>query len=126
KPVIDIVGSVSSLEDLDKQKINLELIGYEYKGEFGIKGRRYCVLYNPEKTIAFVHLHIFQQNNTEIEKHLLFRDYLLSTPEAKQAYSQYKRFLIENQKISREDYSDAKNEIIAKIQLEANSKQYAR
>jgi len=51
---------------------------------------------------------------------------LLSTREAKEAYSQHKQFLIENQKISRKDYSDAKNEIIAKIQLEANSKKYTR
>jgi GrpB-like predicted nucleotidyltransferase (UPF0157 family) len=122
KPVIDILGSVSSLEVLDQQKTALEQIGYEYKGEYGIKGRRYCVLYNPEKTVAYVHLHIFQHDDAEVEKHLLFRDHLRSVPESKDAYLKYKRYLIEDLKISREKYSDAKNEIITKIQFEASCK----
>ena len=48
KPIIDIVGSVDRIEDLDAKAGQLERIGYEYKGEYGIPGRRYSVLYNPD------------------------------------------------------------------------------
>ncbi len=87
----------------------------EYKGEYGIKGRRYCVLYNPDKTIAYVHLHIYQQGASEIEEHLRFRDQLRSSPTARELYSQHKQYLIQELKVSRAAYSDAKTEIINRI-----------
>jgi GrpB-like predicted nucleotidyltransferase (UPF0157 family) len=120
KPVIDILGSTVSLEVFDQRQSVLEKMGYEYKGEYGIKGRRYCVLYNPEKTIAYVHLHIFEHGDLEVEKHLNFRDHLRRSEADRTSYLKYKRYLIEEAKIPRERYSDAKNEIIAKIQREAN------
>lgn len=122
KPVIDILGSVPSLEILDRATSVLESIGYEYKGEYGIKGRRYCVLYNPEKTTAYVHLHFFQHDDPEVEKHLLFRDHLRKLPASREEYVKVKRHLIEDMKVTRENYSDAKSEIIAKIQNEASCK----
>jgi len=119
KPIIDMLGSVPSLEILDRTKSSLESVGYEYKGEYGVKGRRYCVLYNPEKTTACVHLHFFQHGDPEVERHLLFRDDLRKLPAAREEYLRVKRHLIEDMKVSREKYSDAKSEIIAKIQNEA-------
>ena len=41
KPIIDILISVNSLEDVDLKKNEFEQIDYEYMGEFGIKNRRY-------------------------------------------------------------------------------------
>lgn len=41
KPIIDILISVNSLEDVDLKKNEFEKIGYEYMREFGIKNRRY-------------------------------------------------------------------------------------
>lgn len=120
KPVIDILGSVSSLEELDRRKDRLEAIGYEYKGEYGIKGRRYCVLYNPEKTIAYVHVHIFKHDSIEIQKHLKFRDHLRKPSDAREVYLKHKRHLVNEIKIDRSNYSDAKNEVIAKLQFEAD------
>ncbi|MGZ3742472.1 MAG: GrpB family protein, partial [Pseudobdellovibrionaceae bacterium] len=120
KPIIDILGSVASLKVLDQNKHLLEKIGYEYKGEYGIKGRRYCVLYNPEKTTAFVHLHIFEHGDPEVEKHLNFRDHLRLSETARTGYLKHKKHLVEELKIPREKYSEAKNEIITEIQVKAN------
>lgn len=116
KPIIDILGSVIDLSELDQQQKKFESIGYEYKGEYGVKGRRYCVLYNPEKTVGYVHLHIFQNGDEEIKKHLHFRDLLRSSAEAKDKYQQHKRYLIEEAKIERSKYSDAKSELIRELQ----------
>ena len=122
KPIIDILGSVASLDELDQKKNRLEAIGYEYKGEFGIPGRRFCILHNPEKTIGYVHLHVFQHGHFEIEKHLRFRDYLRLSKTAKESYAQYKRYLCEELQISREKYQKAKNELIAKLTKDADNK----
>lgn len=116
KPIIDVLGSVESLEELDKKQQQLIDLGYEYKGEYGIEGRRYCVLYNPEKTIGYIHLHIYQHEHLEVEKHLSFRDHLRLSSNDRLKYLEHKRHLINNVKINRENYADAKNEVIALIQ----------
>ena len=54
KPIIDIVGEINSINELDINKEKLINLGYEYKGEYGIEGRRFCVLYNEEKPLGTV------------------------------------------------------------------------
>lgn len=115
KPILDIVGSAPSLEVLDQQKDQFESIGYEYKGEYGIPGRRFCALYNPEKSIAYVHMHLFQHGHPEIEKHLLFRDTLRSSSEAKEAYLKHKKYLVEIMKVSRDKYPAMKSDVIMRM-----------
>jgi GrpB-like predicted nucleotidyltransferase (UPF0157 family) len=119
KPVIDILGSVKSLEYLDNRQHILKRLGYAYKGEYGIAGRRYCVLYNPEQTVAYVHLHLFQHDDPEVEKHLLFRDYLRSNPEAAQRYAEHKTSLVHEKKVSRDLYPELKNDLIQSLLKEA-------
>lgn len=121
KPIIDILGSVGSFSELDQKKQIFESIGYEYKGEYGIEGRRYCVLYSPDEITAFVHLHIFEHKHPEIFKHLLFRDYLRKNDAAAKAYEALKIDLARIQKIERSKYSDAKNEVISYLQRTAES-----
>ena len=47
KPIIDIMAAVKSLEGADAAAAEFSRLGYEYCGEFGIKGRRYLRI--PEK-----------------------------------------------------------------------------
>ena len=121
KPIIDILLVVRSLDDLDRNNELLENLGYEYKGEYGIVGRRYCVLYNSDKTKGLVHLHAFQEDSKEIEDHLLFRDYLCLHDAARLEYEDHKRDLIERKKVARSDYSDHKTEVIQKLLYQARS-----
>ena len=114
KPVIDMVGSVPSLDELDSKRALLEELGYEWKGEYGIAGRRYVVLYDQQKQTAFVHLHFFSEESPEVEKHLLFRDYLRSNLEAAKDYEDQKLRLVGSQ-IPRSAYSESKSEKISEI-----------
>src|SRR5262245_2545019 len=41
KPVIDLLGAVTSVDALDAATSRLEALGYEALGEFGLPGRRY-------------------------------------------------------------------------------------
>lgn len=38
KPIIDILGGVDSLQEVDLKRSILENLGYEFKGEYGISG----------------------------------------------------------------------------------------
>lgn len=122
KPIIDIVGSVDDLGLLDKNKDKLEKIGYEYKGEYGIKGRRYCTLYNSSKTKGYCHLHIFQENSEALFDHIGFRDSLRKDQEAALRYEEVKKSL----NVSRSEYSDAKTEIITELTANKRSYYYPR
>ena len=54
----------------------LRAIGYEWRGEFGIAGRRYCTLDDAVTGQRLVQLHAFAAGHPEIDRMLLFRDYL--------------------------------------------------
>ncbi len=117
KPILDIVGEVESLEELDNKKHLLVNIGYENKGEYGIKGRRYSVLYNSDKTLGYCHLHIFKINSEELLNHIIFKDYLLANTDAASRYEEVKKSL----NVPRSDYSKAKTQIILNLIKEAKS-----
>ncbi len=114
KPIIDILGGVDSIVTMDKYEQIFKNLGYEYKGEYGIPGRRYMTLYSLDKEIAFVHLHVFELNTLEYKNHLLFRDILNKNEELRLEYQFLKQMLVE-QKIPRSEYSGAKADLIKKI-----------
>jgi GrpB-like predicted nucleotidyltransferase (UPF0157 family) len=119
KPILDIVGEVKSLRELDEKKQVLIDIGYVYKGEYGIEGRRYSVLYNADKTLGFCHLHIFKQNSEELSNHILFRDYLRDNPIAANRYEKSK--VSKSLNLPRSEYSNAKTKVILELLVEAKS-----
>jgi GrpB-like predicted nucleotidyltransferase (UPF0157 family) len=59
KPILDILGVVSSIEQFDKLKNKFESLGFVWKGEYGIANRRYCVLYDDAEELGLIHLHVF-------------------------------------------------------------------
>lgn len=118
KPILDLLLSVPSLTELDESRGAFETLGYEYKGEYGIPGRRYCVLYNTEKTKGYIHLHAFQNDHVEVSQHLLFRDYLRAFPDVAKQYEDLKQNLLVSN-TSRSNYSEAKTPFIANILKQA-------
>lgn len=114
KPIIDILGEIDRIEKMDQIKDTFMDLGYEYKGEYGIAGRRYLTLYSEDKTTAFVHLHIFESSNEKFAEHLLFRDILNSNVDLRLRYENLKVSLVKKG-IPRENYSDAKADLIREI-----------
>jgi GrpB-like predicted nucleotidyltransferase (UPF0157 family) len=90
KPILDLLPLVTDLADLDQQRPCIEALGYQWYGELGIPGRRYCAL-SDETGTRIVQLHFFQADSPQIERHLAFRDYLRAHPEAARAYETEKR-----------------------------------
>jgi GrpB-like predicted nucleotidyltransferase (UPF0157 family) len=90
KPVIDLMPLVTDLADLDRERRCVEALGYDWHGELGISGRRYCTL-SDEAGIRIVQLHFFSADSPQVERHIAFRDYLRAHPDAAGAYEKEKR-----------------------------------
>lgn len=106
KPIIDILGVVSHVEDLDERASGMRCAGYDVKGPYGIKGRRYFRKVNSTGQRTH-HLHIFSKDSDHIEHHLAFRDYLIHHPEQAAEYSKLKARLL-SRGVTRKNYVDAK------------------
>ena len=89
KPIIDILGAVSDLKEIDSKSGAFEGLGYEVMGAFGIAGRRYFRKVDGLGKRTH-HLHIFQTGSAHIERHLAFRDYLVEHPGKAAEYSALK------------------------------------
>lgn len=77
KDCIDILGVVSDLRQVKASLSCLINIDFQYKGSYGIEGREYFSKKIPRK----VHLHIFQEGNLNIKRHLGFVRIMKSSPD---------------------------------------------
>ena len=110
KPILDFVMEVENMEKLIQESPKLEGIGYVSKGEYGIPGRQFFTKdTNGERTH---HLHVFQSGHPDIERHLVFRDYLRANPEAARAYEELKEQLAERFPDKSNMYTEAKSDFI--------------
>lgn len=106
KPVIDMVPVVKDILEVDSS--SLEKLGYVSRGEYGMLFRRFF-------STSECHVHIWEEGNAEIEKHLLFRDYLKGHSQDFNRYESLKRELAQNFRTDRTSYSLAKDDLVREI-----------
>jgi len=88
KPIIDVLPELSVISKVDALNEKFSALGYEALGEYGFPGRRYfCMLENEKQ---FVYVHCYQAGNSEIRRHLAFRDYLRNHADVANQYAQLK------------------------------------
>ncbi len=110
KPILDFVLEVENLEDVIENVELFKKLGYSSKGEFGIPGRQFFTKdTNGDRTH---HLHVFQQGHPDIERHLVFRDYLRANPDAAREYERLKEELARRFPKASGSYTEAKSEFI--------------
>jgi GrpB-like predicted nucleotidyltransferase (UPF0157 family) len=120
KPIIDFLIEVKSINQVDDRNLEMESIGYEVMGEFGIEGRRFFHKDNQEG-IRTHHIHTFEVNSAQITRHLGFRDYMLAHPEAAQEYSNLKQKLAAEYPNDIAGYQAGKAEFIKEIDLKTST-----
>lgn len=112
KPILDLAIAVENFEAATVCIQPLELLGYQYKGEFGIPRRHYFVKGNPRTH----NLHMWEIDSWDWHRHLRFRDYLIQHPEVVQQYAKLKQQLLQQSQGDREAYQLGKAEFIEQIE----------
>lgn len=117
KPIIDILLAVREVERLDDFGPEMAALGYEGRGEFGLPGRRFFVKDTDGRRTH--HIHAYTRGNPELERHLAFRDYMISHPENARAYGRLKERLAKEFPADIEGYMDGKDAFIKEMEREA-------
>ncbi|MFZ7942952.1 GrpB family protein [Neobacillus sp. 19] len=112
KPVIDMMCIVKDINKVDEFNPRMESLGYDVAGEWGIAGRR---LFRKGGENRTHHIHFYQFNNPQIERHVVFRDYLRAHPEEVARYSHFKEELA-NRFENTSDYSPAKKYFVKEME----------
>ena len=89
KPCIDIDVIIRDDSVLDEVVDALGVLGYEHEGNLGIPDRE-AFRYADKPHLKAHHLYVCPQYSEELHRHLTFRDFLRSHPEAVKQYSAVK------------------------------------
>ena len=89
KPCIDLDVIIKDYSVFDTIVSKLETIGYIHEGDLGIKDRE-AFKYSDKPHLKTHHLYVCPQYSEELHRHMSFRDYLRSHPEAVRKYSSVK------------------------------------
>ncbi|MBN8676196.1 MAG: GrpB family protein [Chitinophagales bacterium] len=113
KPIIDIDIVMQEHTAFDTIKDRLATIGYNHHGNQGIPGRE-VFKRAPTAAVQEVldgvahHLYVCPANSEELQRHLRFRDYLLTHEDARIQYEQLKYAIAEEVNQDRKQYAALK------------------
>ena len=89
KPCIDIDVVIADYSLFDEVVRGLALIGYIHEGNLGIDSRE-AFTYSYKPHLAKHHLYVCPRDSEELRRHVGFRDFLRSNPDALEEYSRVK------------------------------------
>lgn len=110
KPIIDVLIIVSDVQAVDRLNDRLRARGYMPVGEYGIPGRRF--FYKGTEDHRTHHLHVYEQGNPHILRHLAFRDYMCAHPYTAREYSRLKERLAQQFPEDMDSYIAGKNAFV--------------
>lgn len=117
KPIIDILVVIA---DPSKEELYLQSLlnaGYELR----VREPDYDNHRMFRTTERDVHIHIYPPSSEEVERYLIFRDFLRTNPEARDEYAALKQKLSESNWKDMNEYSAAKTSFIDEIITRAKS-----
>lgn len=112
KPIIDLLVTVENPDDDAALVPSLESAGYELR----VREPGHRMFRTPARDI---HLHVWADNDPEVERCLVFRDQLRHSPQDRAIYERLKRDLARREWSDMNEYADAKSEVIAAIVAKA-------
>lgn len=119
KPIVDLLVEVRRIGTVDDLSGAMAARGYEAWGEYGLPGRRYFVKNDGYRRTHNVH--VYEEGNPEVERHLAFRDFMRSHPEDAKAYGALKEHLAKEFPTDVEAYMDGKDAFVKEMERAALS-----
>lgn len=119
KPIVDLIPVVTGLPSLDAREQAIRDLGYKWYGEFGLEGRRYCTLTDPDTGKRRFQLHCYEAASPSVARHLAFRDYLIAYPEVAKEYEAEKIRAAKLQPGDTLAYNAEKNGWIKRVERDA-------
>ena len=117
KPTIDMMAIVKDLSAVNELLSKFDALGYEYKGEYGIRGRRFFTKGGTNHTH---HLHIYEEKNKkDTSRHLAVREYLNNHPETAKEYGELKAKLAEEFTYDPDGYCNGKDAYVKELEQKA-------
>lgn len=114
KPIIDILVEVKNIQETDLSAKNMEALGYESKGEQGIAFRRF---FQKSKGGKSYNVHVYQENDPEIDRYLKFRDWMRSHFDDAESYATLKQELAKKFPEDILGYCNGKDAFVANIDI---------
>jgi GrpB-like predicted nucleotidyltransferase (UPF0157 family) len=121
KPILDIDIVIENYSIFPHVVQGLEKLGYFHQGNLGVEDREAfdrkdtSVPWDGKNTLWMKqHLYVCPKDSKELARHLAFRDYLRTHPEAAKQYEQIKRALAEVMK-DRTAYSEGKSVFVTEV-----------
>lgn len=111
KPIIDICLTVADSADESAYLGNLIEVGYEIR----VREPEFHQHRMVRSHARDVHVHVFTVGSSEIDRYLVFRDWLRRQPEDRALYARTKRDLAKQDWPSTQDYADAKTAVVEEI-----------
>lgn len=90
KPIIDLDVVIGQEVPLKAVISCLQAMGYCHEGDLGIPGRD-AFGYEGKTHLRKHHLYVCREDSQELRRHVVFRDYLRTHPQAAQQYAAVKR-----------------------------------
>ena len=112
KPVIDIDVLLRSSTDLSLAIRRLAELGYEHRGDLGVRGRE---AFRATSEAVPHHLYVCPPESREYKRHIAFRDYLRTHAADAEDYALLKRELARKFGSDREGYNQAKSRFVQRI-----------
>ncbi len=117
KPIIDIDVVIKDYSEFENVRSALEKTGYRHEGDLGIIGRE-AFKYDGKEHLRKHHLYVCPEDSPELRRHIAFRDYLQTHPDAVREYSRIKEEGAKLYPYDIEGYIEHKSPFIEKIYAE--------
>lgn len=114
KPIIDIDVVIKDYSIFDEVVKRLASIGYIYEGNLGIEDRE-AFRYDNKPHLQEHHLYVCPEKSMELHRHITFRNYLRTHPEAVKKYSKIKPDAAKLYPNDIEKYIEHKSSVIEEI-----------
>lgn len=119
RPVLDLIPVIAEGVDLDSLHPAVHAMGYEWLGAHRLPRQRYCRRSSATTGKRLVKAHIWSEGDSEIRRHLAFRDMLRADPLVMGAYESLKRHCASLHRDDPQGYNDCKASWIDNVEARA-------